>query len=485
MEEESIDLRELIFIIRQNVKTIGKIALGFIVVAVLYLLIASPVYESTSLLRIKQPKGLGSSLLDSLPGGNAANTQQLMSTYSEILKSRSVIVPVIEKTEEADAKGRFPDYDGYIKGRIATVPFKNTEILKFTANAKTAEDAQKINQLIVDGFLNRLTDLTRTEQRATKDFIATRLVDAKKELDVAESALQDYKQANHIVDPSEQAKNVAAQLALVDKAAAENQINLNAAQARLAAAGEQLGSNAASIADNATVKGYKTKLAELEATRVQYQEKYTEKHPKLKEVESQIDEVTTQMNNEIAKISAMESPSDNPVHQGLLASKLQSEAEVGVAEAKKEALAKITSDNNRQIDVLSAKEQGYVRVARDATVAQDIYVMLAKRLEEAKVAEVAVSTEVQVVDTATLPDRPIKPRKALTLVLAALLGVLAGCGYCIAKELMNRTVKTEEDIEKYLGLSLIGSVPDSDSMREAIKYPKKKNKNRLRRWLGI
>ena len=38
--------------------------------------------------------------------------------------------------------------------------------------------------------------------------------------------------------------------------------------------------------------------------------------------------------------------------------------------------------------------------------------MLAKRLEEAKVAEVAVSTEVQVVDTATLPEDPVKTEKA-------------------------------------------------------------------------
>lgn len=54
MEETTIDLREVLDIILRNIKMIGKITLGCVVLAVLYLLIASPVYESESLLRIKQ-----------------------------------------------------------------------------------------------------------------------------------------------------------------------------------------------------------------------------------------------------------------------------------------------------------------------------------------------------------------------------------------------------------------------------------------------
>ena len=94
-EEQSVDLRELLDIILINIKTIGKITLGFIVLAALYLIIASPVYESTALLRVKQQQGLGDSLLNAAVGGNTQLTQQRMSTYAEILKSRSVVVPVL------------------------------------------------------------------------------------------------------------------------------------------------------------------------------------------------------------------------------------------------------------------------------------------------------------------------------------------------------------------------------------------------------
>lgn len=70
MEEEiTIDLRELAHIVQKNARFIAKVTGGCIVAAGLYLLIASPVYESDSLLRIKQPKGIGSSLLESMPMG--------------------------------------------------------------------------------------------------------------------------------------------------------------------------------------------------------------------------------------------------------------------------------------------------------------------------------------------------------------------------------------------------------------------------------
>ena len=103
---------------------------------------------------------------------------------------------------------------------------------------------------------------------------------------------------------------------------------------------------------------------------------------------------------------------------------------------------------------------------RDADVAQEIYVMLAKRLEEAKVAEVMVPNEVQVIDEATLPERPIKPRKLLTLVIAAIFGVLAGSGYAVAKALMYRKIRSSEDVEQYLQLPVLGSIPDADSLKE-------------------
>ena len=465
-EEITIDLREIGAILKRNAANIARVTGVCIVAAGVYLAVATPVYESQALLRVKQPKGIGTSLLEAMPMGNAMANTQLMNTYAEILKSRSVIVPVIEKTEEPNKEGKFPAYAGYVKGKVATAPFKDTEIMQLTVRANTAEKAQKANNLIVEGFLNRLTELSRDQQKATRGFIEERTATAKKELKDAEDKLTDYKKANDIIAPDDAVKLATEKMGMVDKLNAENRVALATANARLASTNAQLNGEAASIADNKSIQLYNTQLAQLEGERISYLDKYTAQHPKVKQVEQEIANLKQKINSEINKVASLQAPSDNPVHQQLLAAKFQSEAEASVAQSNLAKLHQIDNDNKEDIRNLSDKEQEFVSLMRDVTVANEIYVMLAKRLEEAKVAEASVATEVQVVDTATLPTAPVAPKKAMTLLLATLLGILASSGFVVVRELLNRTIKNSDDVANYLDLPVLGSVPDMNDLRK-------------------
>ena len=313
-QEYTIDLMELFSIIIENLKTIAKIAAGFLAAAVLYLLIAPPVYESEALLRITQPQGLSSSLLDSAAGG--ANLRQ-MNTYAEILKSRSVVVPVIEATEQ-EKDGKYPGYDGYVKGRIATAPFKDTDILSVKVNANEPGKAQKANQLLLETFLARMTEMSRVAQTATKNFLQTRADAAKGDLDKAETALQDYKIDNKIVTPSDNAKLFLDRIALAEKEAATNQIDLGVAQAKLNAANSILGGSGSFTADNQVVQAYNAQLAKLEGERISYLDKYTEKHPRMIELNDQIAELKAKIQEEVRKVASLQAPSNNAVHQRLV-----------------------------------------------------------------------------------------------------------------------------------------------------------------------
>ena len=465
-EEITIDLREIGAILKRNAANIARVTGVCIVAAGVYLAVATPVYESQALLRVKQPKGIGTSLLEAMPMGNAMANTQLMNTYAEILKSRSVIVPVIEKTEEPNKEGKFPAYEGYIKGKVATAPFKDTEIMQLTVRANTAEKAQKANSLIVEGFLNRLTELSRDQQKATRGFIEERTATAKKELKDAEDKLTEYKKANDIIAPDDAVKLATEKMGMVDKLNAENRVALATANARLASTNAQLNGEAASIADNKSIQLYNSQLAQLEGERISYLDKYTAQHPKVKQVEQEIAKLKQKINSEINKVASLQAPSDNPVHQQLLAAKFTSEAEASVAQSNLAKLHQIDNDNKEDIRNLSDKEQEFVSLMRDVTVANEIYVMLAKRLEEAKVAEASVATEVQVVDTATLPTAPVAPKKAMTLLLAALLGILASSGFVVVRELLNRTIKNSDDVANYLDLPVLGSVPEMNDLRK-------------------
>ena len=483
-QEYSIDLLEIISIVIANMKTVAKITAVFIVIAVMFLLIASPVYESTALLRIKQQQGLGSSLLDAATGGNAAMNQRQMSTYAEILKSRSVVVPVIEASEPQE-DGKYPDYDLYVEKRLRTSPFKDTDILAVKVNANEPGKAQKINQLLLETFLLRMTELSRVEQTATKNFLQNRTDAAKNELEKAETALQDYKTENRILSPSDSAKLFIDRSALAEKEAAANRIEMGTAQAKLNAANEILGGEGKYTADSHTIQAYNAQLAKLEAERISYLDKYTEKHPRMIELNNQIAELKGKIQEEIRKVADLQAPSDNAVHQRLVLSKFQSEGELIAAQQKAVLLQQIIDRNNQDMEQLPAVEKGYVKVARDAQVAGELYLMLAKRLEESKVAEVMVPRDVQIVDEPTFSEKPISPRKGRTLALAVLLGIIFGCGVVIVNELINRTIRNEEDIKKYLDLPVLGIIPDEESLSKAIEAQKKSEGKEYNLWSKV
>lgn len=469
MEEITIDLKDLFQVVMDHKKKIAAITAAFMIAGGAYLCIASPVYQSTSLLRIKQDKGLGDSLMSKVSGGNTLDDKQRMMTDAEILKSRNVVLPVIAATEEKDEDGKLPDYEGYVKKHIVTKPYKDTEILEVDVTGKDPETAQRANNLIIKGFMNRLTELSHDEQKRTREFLEQRLGASKEELGNAEDKLQQYQSANKMYSTDDQMKQLTDKLNIVDKAKAENQLDLETAQAGLKSVNEQLSSAGVAIADSPAIQQYKTQLAQLEATKASYVGKYTDEHPKMWEINNQINSAKASLDEEISNIVSQQAPSSNTVQQGLLANKFKDEAAIAVAQSKKTALDQMDAQNDAIIASLPEKEQGFVRVKRDADVANEIYVMLAKRLEEAKVAEVMVPNEVQVVDWGTLPEKPIKPRKVLIMAIMTLLGLIVGMGTVIIQSLMYRKIRTAEDVEKELGLPVLGMIPDINILQEDLQ----------------
>ncbi len=67
-----------------------------------------------------------------------------------------------------------------------------------------------------------------------------------------------------------------------------------------------------------------------------------------------------------------------------------------------------------------------------------------------------------VVDTAITPIAPVKPKKSLTLAVAAMLGLMLGLGAAFLLEYMDNTFKSKDDIESILDLPVLGLIPKID-----------------------
>lgn len=80
-------------------------------------------------------------------------------------------------------------------------------------------------------------------------------------------------------------------------------------------------------------------------------------------------------------------------------------------------------------------------------------------MEEAK-ASFPTGGTIEVLDRARVPENPIKPNKALNVAIAFFLGLMVSVGLVFVLEYMDKTIKTEEDVEKYLNIPVIGIIPD-------------------------
>jgi capsular polysaccharide biosynthesis protein len=66
---------------------------------------------------------------------------------------------------------------------------------------------------------------------------------------------------------------------------------------------------------------------------------------------------------------------------------------------------------------------------------------------------------IQVIDKAEVPLNPNKPKPIINMVIASVLGILLSVFLILIYEYFDNTVKTSADIEKNLGLPIIGTVP--------------------------
>nr|WP_254904726.1 Wzz/FepE/Etk N-terminal domain-containing protein [Clostridium tyrobutyricum] len=67
--------------------------------------------------------------------------------------------------------------------------------------------------------------------------------------------------------------------------------------------------------------------------------------------------------------------------------------------------------------------------------------------------------DIQIMDRAQIPNKPVKPKKTLNVAIAFFLGLIVSVGISFLIEYQDNTIKTEDDIDRYLELPVIGVIP--------------------------
>ncbi len=115
-----------------------------------------------------------------------------------------------------------------------------------------------------------------------------------------------------------------------------------------------------------------------------------------------------------------------------------------------------------EVDGLPDTQQQMLRLMRDVEVKTEIYTQLLNKAQELDVVRAGTVGNVRILDDAAVDVRhPVKPKKALMIALAAVLGLVLGVIAALVRVALNRGVESPEQIED-LGIPVYATIPLSD-----------------------
>ena len=111
-----------------------------------------------------------------------------------------------------------------------------------------------------------------------------------------------------------------------------------------------------------------------------------------------------------------------------------------------------------RVNDLPATQQEVLRLTRDATVNQEIFVALLNSQQEMALVKAGTIGNIRILDPAATQPKPIKPQKVLIAILATLLGGVLGVGWVLFARALHRGLENPDDLEE-LGLPVYASIP--------------------------
>lgn len=116
------------------------------------------------------------------------------------------------------------------------------------------------------------------------------------------------------------------------------------------------------------------------------------------------------------------------------------------------AMITVSSQQGTQILQIKAK-------SKSAKEAFDVVNAFSESFSEQAKRVFPTGGDIQVMDRPQVPEKAVGPKKKLNIAIAFVLGLMATIGASFLMEYMDNTIKTEQDVEKYLKLPVLGIVP--------------------------
>lgn len=303
-------------------------------------------------------------------------------------------------------------------------------------------------------FENEIENATKNQQ-----FLTDRLTVLREDLRIAEDRLQDYREAQDIVERSSGVTEVDEELTALSNRffeARENRIRQENVyrQVQTLGQGNQGWENIPAIAGHRSLSPMQTELFSLERRKSELSKRYGSRHNTMIALESELQSaravLAQQVNDIIAGIKS----------EFELAQKIERTAEETLEEAR----------GKRQ--QLGRKEFALNDLVQDVETKREVYAIFLERLNQDGASGPVRNDNIWVADPAVVP----KVGQRTPLTQAGLIAFMLSFGFALGAgllvEMSSNTISTGEDVEKKLGMSVLGYLPlvDGDIDTEGLTF---------------
>jgi len=202
--------------------------------------------------------------------------------------------------------------------------------------------------------------------------------------------------------------------------------------------------------------------------------KYTEDHPDVMRLRQSIADLKRKMASETGGASSTSAATtapavETPEIQQLRAQVHQYDSTIKEKTAQQREVQRQIALYQSRVQLSPNVEEQYKQITRDYQAAADFYNdLLKKRSESAMVSDMnhqPESAEFRILDPANLPEGPSFPNPLYFLPGGLAVGLALGLGIAALREVRDKTLRTEEDVEFFLQLPTLANIPSVEGAR--------------------
>ncbi len=461
-----VSAREYAAIVTSRWRLIAVVTALTVALGLLHFYLTPRLYRAQTLLQIEQrsPLSVGR---EANPYLQAYLTQKYYPTQYRLLRSRDLAERVVKRlnlnddprfaarpggnTDPASDELALARFASRILGGLSIKPVPGTELVSVEYVASDPNLAIEVINTLAQEYINWNLENRSLEVDKTSQFLQTELQALRQEIADKEKQLEEYSRRSDIVtlDPSsnltlQRLERLNADLITAQGARREKQAGLRELEAL----------PRASVADeeaNGLVSAMRRDQLKRQSEYDSKLQVYKPDWPEMVELKAAIDEGERAINREIEKQYGEARRRREAEYQTALRQERGLESEI--ARVKSQAL----DLNSVSVEFNSLKMEIGARRDRQDTLLQELATadMSARMFQQRE-------SNIRVVESALIPSKPFRPSLRLDLATGLTAGVALGIALALLLHFLDRTVKTPEELERLLGLPLLGVIPDAN-----------------------